>query len=107
MWLLKNLQPDHNTISNFRRDNSKAIKKIFKATVCITKHFELIGGKLLAGDSTKMRAQNSKKNNFKKRHRSFGNFLSNMIAGLIAYSFLPKKLQIRFQTQNTNQICLF
>ena len=25
MWLLGNLQPDHNTISNFRRDNPKAI----------------------------------------------------------------------------------
>lgn len=41
------------------------------------------------------------------RHRSFGNFLSNMISGLIAYSFLTKKPQIKFQTQNTNQICLF
>ncbi len=41
------------------------------------------------------------------RHRSFGNFLSNIISGLIAYSFLPKKPQIKFQTQNTNQICLF
>ena len=41
------------------------------------------------------------------RHRSFGNFLSNMIAGLIAYSFLPKKPLIKFQTQNSNQICLF
>jgi len=41
------------------------------------------------------------------RHRSFGNFLSNMLAGLIAYSFLPKKPQIKFQKQNTNQICLF
>lgn len=41
------------------------------------------------------------------RHRSFGNFLSNMISGLIAYSFLPKKPQIKFQTQNSNQICLF
>lgn len=27
-------------------------------------HFELIGGELVAGDSTKLRAQNSKKNNF-------------------------------------------
>lgn len=26
MWLLKCLKPDHNTISNFRRDNPKAIK---------------------------------------------------------------------------------
>ena len=30
MWLLKCLQPDHNTISNFRMDNPKAIKKAFQ-----------------------------------------------------------------------------
>lgn len=41
------------------------------------------------------------------RHRSFGNFLSNLISGLIAYSFLPKKPSIKFQTVNSNQICLF
>jgi transposase len=64
MWLLKGLQPDHNTISNFRSDNPKAIKKVFRATVQIAKHFDLIGGKLIAGDSTKLRAQNSKKNNY-------------------------------------------
>lgn len=64
MWLLKGLAPDHNTISNFRKDNPKAIRKVFQATVALAKHFELIGGKLLAGDSTKLRAQNSKKNNF-------------------------------------------
>lgn len=58
------LRPDHNTISNFRRDNPKAIKKVFRATVQIAKHFDLIGGKLIAGDSTKLRAQNSKKNNY-------------------------------------------
>ena len=64
MWLLKCLKPDHNTIANFRRDNPKAIKKVFRATVQIAKHFDLIGGMLIAGDSTKLRAQNSKKNNF-------------------------------------------
>jgi len=64
MWLLKCLRPDHNTISNFRRDNPKAIKKVFRTTVQIAKHFDLIGGKLIAGDSTKLRAQNSKKNNY-------------------------------------------
>ena len=64
MWLLKNLRPDHNTISNFRRDNGPAIKKVFRATVKIARNFNLIGGKLLAGDSTKLRAQNSKKNNY-------------------------------------------
>ena len=64
MWLLKGLDPDHNTISNFRRDNPKAIKKVFRATVEIAKNFELIGGDLIAGDSTKLRVQNSKKHNF-------------------------------------------
>ena len=64
MWLLKCLKPDHNTIANFRRDNQKAIKKVFRTTVKIARHFDLIGGKLIAGDSTKLRAQNSKKNNY-------------------------------------------
>ncbi|MGD0343330.1 MAG: transposase, partial [Bacteroidales bacterium] len=64
MWFLKCLKPDHNTISNFRRDNPKAIKKVFRAIVQIARHFDLIGGKLIAGDSTKLRAQNSKKNNY-------------------------------------------
>ena len=67
MWLLGNLQPDHNTISNFRRDNPKAIKSVFQETVKIAKHFNLIGGKLIAGDSSKFRAQNSKKNNFNQK----------------------------------------
>jgi transposase len=64
MWLMKGLVPDHNTIANFRKDNPKAIRKVFSATVALAKNFELIAGKLLAGDSTKLRAQNSKKNNF-------------------------------------------
>lgn len=75
MWLLNSLHPDHNTISNFRRDNPEAIKKVFRATVQMAKHFKLIGGRLLAGDSTKFRAQNSKKNNFNhkkvKRHSTY------------------------------------
>ncbi len=66
-WLMRNLVPDHNTISNFRKDNPKAIKKVFRATVELAKNFELIGGKLLAGDGTKLRAQNSKKNNFNQK----------------------------------------
>ena len=64
IWLEKGLKPDHNTISNFRKDNPKAIKKVFRLTVSVAKQFDLIGGTLIAGDSVKMRAQNSKKNNF-------------------------------------------
>lgn len=64
MWLMNGLVPDHNTIANFRKDNPKAVRKLFHATVSLAKNFDLIGAKLLAGDSTKLRAQNSKKNNF-------------------------------------------
>ena len=67
IWLLKGLSPDHNTISNFRRDNPNAIKKVFRSTVELAKNFELIGGKLIAGDGTKLRAQNSKKNNYNQK----------------------------------------
>ncbi|WP_346860156.1 IS1182 family transposase [uncultured Draconibacterium sp.] len=67
MWLLRSLKPDHNTIANFRRDNPRAIKKVFRETVKIATYFNLIGGTLIAGDSTKLRAQNSKKNNFNQK----------------------------------------
>lgn len=67
IWLLQGLQPDHNTISNFRRDHPKAIRRVFRQTVAMAKDFELIGGILIAGDSTKLRAQNSKKNNFNEK----------------------------------------
>lgn len=42
------------------------------------------------------------------RHRSFVNFISNMISGLIAYSFLPKKPSIKYETVTvSNQLALF
>ncbi len=65
--LLKNLKPDHNTIARFRKNNPKAIARVFRASVSIAKNFNLIGGELIAGDSTKLRAQNSKKNNYNNK----------------------------------------
>ncbi len=76
MWLINNLQPDHNTIANFRKNNPQPIRKVFEATVKIAKNKDLIGNKLIAGDSVKLRAQNSKKNNFNKEK------LENQIAYL-------------------------
>jgi hypothetical protein len=51
---------DHNTIANFRKTIQSHFSG-FRATVKLASHFELIGGSLVAGDSTKLRAQNSKK----------------------------------------------
>lgn len=67
IWLLKNLKPDHNTIARFRKNNPRAIARVFRESVNIAKNFNLIGGELIAGDSTKLRAQNSKKNNYNKK----------------------------------------
>ena len=41
------------------------------------------------------------------RHRSVGNFITNLIAGIIAYHFLPKKPSIRFESVKTNQLAIF
>ena len=41
------------------------------------------------------------------RHRSFSNFLANIVAGLIAYSFLAKKPSIKYQTVHTNQLAFY
>lgn len=41
------------------------------------------------------------------RHRSFGNFITNLVASLIAYSFQEKKPSIKFETENTTQLALF
>jgi hypothetical protein len=41
------------------------------------------------------------------RHRSFGNFITNLISGLIAYSFFQKKPSIKYSTLKTNQLVAF
>jgi len=42
------------------------------------------------------------------RHRNFTYFLSNLISGLLAYSFLPKKPNIKYETMETyGQLALF
>lgn len=41
------------------------------------------------------------------RHRSFGNFITNLIAGLAAYCFFPKKPAIKYETHQTNQLSVF
>lgn len=41
------------------------------------------------------------------RHRSFGNFITNLISGLIAYSFFEKKPAIKYNPENSNQLAVF
>jgi len=41
------------------------------------------------------------------RHRSLGNFITNTISALIAYSFFPKKPALKFDVNPTSQLTLF
>ena len=41
------------------------------------------------------------------RHRSFTNFITNLIAALIAYTFFEKKPAIKFEEINPNQLAIF
>jgi hypothetical protein len=51
---------------NFRRDNREAIRVVYRATLRTAPRFKLIGARMVATDSTRLRAQNSRKNNFSK-----------------------------------------
>jgi transposase len=59
-WLLKRLQPDHKTISDFRRMNATALREVFKQFVLLCKSLELYSAELVAIDSTKFKASNAR-----------------------------------------------
>ena len=64
IWLLKKLKPDFKTIADFRKDNKKALKKVFRDFTKLCDEWELFGKELVAIDGSKFRACNSKKNNY-------------------------------------------
>jgi hypothetical protein len=64
MWLLKKLTPDFKTIADFRKDNKKAIRQVCREFTLLCKRLEPFGGELVAIDSSKFKAVNSKKRNF-------------------------------------------
>lgn len=63
-WLIGKLAPNYHSIADFRKVNSMALRNLFKLFVTFLKEIELIGGKTIAIDGTKVRAHNSKKNNY-------------------------------------------
>jgi transposase len=67
IWLMGGLRPDYKTISEFRRSNKKALKRVLRqcARMCIK--LELIDGNILFVDGTKIRAQANIKNSWDKK----------------------------------------
>ncbi len=66
-WLLGGLSPNYHSIADFRKVNPKALKATFKLFVLFLKDADLISGEVIAMDGTKVRASNSKKNNYNQK----------------------------------------
>jgi transposase len=73
IWLLKGLHPKYKTIADFRKNNAKPFRAVFRKFALLLKEWDLIEGNTIAIDSFKIRASNSLKNNFndKKLQRHF------------------------------------
>ena len=59
MWLIGKLRPDFRTIADFRKDNAKGIKLVFREFVGLCDRLKLYDKKTIAVDGSKFRAQNS------------------------------------------------
>lgn len=66
MWLTEGLAPDFKTIADFRKNNKKALRKIFKEFLIFCNNAGLLSLETVAIDGTKMRAQNSLNNIYKR-----------------------------------------
>jgi transposase len=64
IWLLRHLKPDFKTIADFRRDNHKAFRSVFRQFVLLCRQLDLYGRELLAVDGTRIKAVNNKDRNF-------------------------------------------
>ena len=64
IWLLRHLKPDFKTIADFRRDNRKTFRPVFRQFVLLCKQLDLFGRELLAVDGTRIKAVNNKDRNF-------------------------------------------
>jgi len=60
-WLLKGLKPCYVTIANFRKDNPKALVKLFKAFVQFLREADLLHEDTVGIDGCFFSGQNSKK----------------------------------------------
>src|SRR6267378_3226548 len=64
IWLLGHLHPDFKTIADFRKENLQGLKAVSRQFTILCQKLELFGGELMAVDGTKLRAVNSRDQNF-------------------------------------------
>jgi transposase len=64
MWLIERLTPDFKTISDFRKDNGKAIRSVCRQFVVLCQQLGLFSEALVAIDGSKFKAVNNRDRNF-------------------------------------------
>ena len=64
MWLTERLSPDHKTISDFRKDNSQAIRGVCREFVVLCRRLNLFTQALVVIDGSKFKAVNNRDRNF-------------------------------------------
>jgi transposase len=67
LWLLRRLSPDHKTIADFRKDNPKPLRAVFREFTKLCKQLQLFGAELVGIDGSKFRAVNGKERNYTER----------------------------------------
>jgi transposase len=84
IWLMGGLKPDHKTISNFRKDNEKALKNILKQCARLCIKLELIEGNTLFVDGSKFRANASiGKTRTKEKYEEYLKNVDNRIESIL------------------------
>jgi len=94
MWLIGKLQPDFRTIADFRKDNHKSLKLVFREFVSLCDRLGLYGKNLVAIDGSKFRAQNSDNKCFNEAilRKKLAN-IDNHISEYFASTWLRHKLE--------------
>lgn len=63
MWLIRGLHPDFRCIADFRKDNKKSMKEVYKKFLLVCKEMGAIG-EISSQDGEKIKAVNSKDKNY-------------------------------------------
>ena len=71
MWLTGRLSPDHKTISDFRKNNGKAIKQVCKEFVLLCRKLDLFTEAMVAIDGSKFKAVNHYDKNYSRTKVKF------------------------------------
>lgn len=67
IWLIKGCRPGYKTIADFRKDNPKALKKVFTIFNRFLLEQDLFDKDTVAVDGSKFQGQNSTKNNYNEK----------------------------------------